>query len=332
MGEKNSAAPAVNSWLTSLWSAAQTVQPLCVWQDVYAASGMPFVYVAAESWFDPATIHCHPRMQIPAVPALHALRQLDVACWAACGIAVTQHWFHTSQDLAEFLANPIVGVAVIWGVDGPEYGVLIEYTATSLTIRCADGRLQTCAYSALYNRSGIDVAVLAPLPVAPMPSYASLAQACALFGTQMIVRFDTPKHPLRDDQAWHVGLGAFEVMALAADHAAPLALLSTHVATIMRDLWQRSVVAQQLLQHWAPFHPAATGTQMLLQAADAFVDAQFFLDIVCRQFLLTTSPRALSHAEGDLIAAACRDVRMVLSDALTGMQHALAQWQTHCDA
>jgi len=331
MGEKNSPAPLVNSWLTSLWSAAQTVQPLCVWQDVYAASGMPFVYVAAESWFDPATIHCHPRLQIPAVSALHALRQLDATRWAACGIAVTQYWFRTPQDLADFLVNPIVGVAVVWGVDGPEYGVLIEYTATSLTIQCADGRLQTRTYSSLYNRSGIDVAVLAPLPVVPMPSYAPLAQACALFGTQTIVRFDTPKHPLRDDQAWHVGLGAFEVMALAADHAAPLALVSTHVATIMRDLWQRSVVAQQLLQHWAPLHPTATGTQMLLQAADAFVDAQFFLDIVATQFPLTTPPRALSHAEGDLVAAACRDVRLVLSDALTGMQLALAQWQTHCD-
>lgn len=332
MGEKNSAAPAVNSWLTSLWFAAQTVRPACTWQDVYAASGIPFVYVAAESWFDPATIHCHPRMQIPAVPALHALRQLDATCWAACGIAVTQHWFRTSQDLAEFLVNPIVGVVVIWGVDGPEYGVLISYTATSLTIQCADGRLQTRAYAALYNRSGIDIAVLAPLPVAPLPSYAPLAQACALFGTQTIVRFDTPKHPLRDDQAWHVGLGAFEVMALAADHAAPLALVSTHVATIMRDLWQRCGVAQLLLQHWALRHPEVTGTQILLQAADACVDAQFFLDIVATQFPLTTPPRALSHAEGDLIAAACRDVRVVLRDALTGMQHALAQWQAHCDA
>ena len=100
----------------------------------------------------------------------------------------------------------------------------------------------------------------------------------------------------------------------------------------MRDLRQRCGAAQQLLQHWAPLHPAATGTQILLQAADAFVDAQFFLDIVATQFPLTTPPRALSHAEGDLIAAACRDVRMVLSDALTGMQHALVQWQTHCDA
>jgi hypothetical protein len=331
MGEKNSAAPAVNSWLTSLWSATQTVRPACVWQDVYAASGLPFVYVAAESWFDPATIHCHPRLQIPAVPALHALRQLDAGCWAACGIAVTQHWFRTSQELAQFLVNPLVGAVVVWGVDGPEYGVLIGHTATTLTIQCGDGRLQSLAYSALYSRGGIDIAVLTPLPVVPAPSYAPLAHACALFGTQTIVRFDTPKHPLRDDQAWHVGLGAFEVMALAADHAAPLALVSTHVATIMRDLRQRCGVTQQLLQHWAPLHPAATGTQILLQAADAFVDAQFFIDIAATQFPLTTPPRALSHAEGDLIAAVCRDVRVVLSDALTGMQRALAQWQTHCD-
>ena len=332
MVEKNSAAPAVNSWLTSLWSATQTVRPACAWQDVYAASGLPFVYVAAESWFDPATIHCHPRLQIPAVPALHALRQLDAGCWAACGIAVTQHWFRTSQELAQFLVNPLVGAVVVWGVAGPEYGILSTYTDTTLTIQYADGRLQSLAYSALYSRGGIDIAVLTPLPVVPVPSYAPLAHACALFGTQTIVRFDTPKHPLRDDQAWHVGLGAFEVMALAADHAAPLALVSTHVATIMRDLRQRCGVAQQLLQHWAPLHPAATGTQILLQAADAFVDAQFFLDIAATQFPLMTPPRALSHAEGDLIAAVCRDVRVVLSDALTGMQRALAQWQAHCDA
>lgn len=332
MGEKNSAAPAVNSWLISLWSAAQTVHPSCAWQEVYAASGMPFVYVAAESWFDPATIHCHPRLPIPPLPALRALRQLEAPRWAACGIAVTQHWFTTSHDLAEFLVNQPAGVVVVWGVAGPEYGVLIAHTDTTLTIQRADGSVQVIDYVALYVRGGIDIAVLAPMNVVATPPYTALAHAVKLLELHTIVRFDTPKHPLREDQAWHVGLGAFEVMALAADHAAPLALVSTHVATIMYDLWQRGDVAHQLLLCWANSHPLPGGKQLLYQAMDAFVDAQFFLDIVCRQFPRTMPQRALSHAEGDLIAAACRDVRLALIDALSYMQHALVQWQTHCDA
>ncbi len=332
MGEKNSAAPAVNSWLTALWCAAQTIQPQIFWQDVYAASGVPFVYVAAESWFDPATIHCHPRLPIPPVPALRALHQLDASCWAACGIAVTQHWFATGQDLALFFVTQHVGVVVVWGVAGPEYGVLIAHTDTTLTIQRADGSVHAVDFAALYARGGVDIAVLAPMNVVATPPYAALAHAVQLLELHTIIRFDTPKHPLRDDQAWHVGLGAFEVMALAADHAAPLALVATHVATSMHDLWQRCDVAHQLLVYWADLHPLPVGRQLLHQAADAFVDAQFFLNIVCRQFPRTTPQRALSHAEGDLVAAACRDVRVVLSDALSGMQRALVQWQTHCDA
>jgi hypothetical protein len=331
MVEKNSAAPAVNSWLTSLWSAAQTVHPACAWQNVYAASGMSFVYVAAESWFDPATILCHPRMHIAPVPALMALQQLNVAQWAALGIAVTQYWFATPQELAQFLANPQGGAVVVWGVNGPEYGVLIAHTAVSLTIQRGDGSVHRMPYSALFSRNGIDIAVLAPCTVIPLPVYAPLAHACARLDYQTIVRFDTPKHPLRQDQAWHVGRGAFEVMALAADHAAPLALVATHVAAIMHDLWQRCGVAQQLVAQWADCHPSPAGRQLLYHAADAFRDAQFFLNIVTTQFPLTGAPRALSHAEGDLIAAACRDVRVVLDDVAQLMRRALVLWQTHTD-
>ena len=331
MDENYRAAPAVNSWLTALWQAAQSIQPQIAWQGVYAASGMPFVYVAAETWFDPATILCHPRMSIAPVPALMALQQLDVAQWSALGIAVTQYWFATPQELAQFLVNPPGGAVVVWGVNGPEYGVLIAHTDTSLTIQRGDGSVQILLYSALFSRSGIDIAVLATTSVVPLPAYAPLAHACACLDCQTIVRFDTPKHPLREDQAWHFGRGAFEIMALAADHAAPLALVSTHVAVISVDLLQRCGVAHQLVAQWADCHPRTVGQKLLHQAADAFVDAQFFLNIVTTQFPLTTSQRALSHAEGDLIAAACRDVRVVLDDAAQLMRRALVLWQTHTD-
>lgn len=331
MVENNNAAPAMNSWLTALWQAAQSITPQLAWPTVYAASGMPFVYVAAETWFDPATILCHPRMPITPVPALMALQQLDVAQWAALGIAVTQNWFATPQELAQFLANSHGGAVVVWGVNGPEYGFLIAYTAVSLTIQRSDGSVHSMQYSALFSRNGIDIAVLALCTVIPLPVYAPLAHACACLDSQMIVRFDTPKHPLREDQAWHVGRGAFEIMALAADHAAPLALVATHVAAIMHDLWQRCGVAPQLVAQWADCHPIPVGRQLLYHAADAFRDAQFFLNIVTTQFPLTGVPRALSHAEGDLIAAACRDVRVVLDDAAQLMRCALVLWQTHTD-
>ena len=331
MGEKNLPPPAVNSWLTALWQAAHSINQEITWQDIYAASGVPFVYVAAESWCDPATIHCHPRLSIPPIPALGALRQLDAAQWAACGIMVAQHWFATLHELCEFLRQPLHGVVVLWGVDGPEYGVLMSHTATTLTIQRCDGSQHMLAHAALYQRSGIDIAILAPQSVDPLPAYAPLAYASACFDSQQIIRFDTPNHPLRIDQAWHVGRGAFEVMALAADHAAPLALVSTHVATIMQDLWQRCGAAGQIVSYWADYHPSAAGRQLLAQAAEAFMDAQFFLNIICMQFPLTTSHRALSHAEGDLIAAACRDVRVVLDDAAYSMRQALLQWQTHAD-
>ncbi|NBU63003.1 MAG: hypothetical protein EBS29_00615 [Chloroflexia bacterium] len=331
MGEKLPP-PAVNSWLTALWQAAQSINPQLAWQDVYSASGMPFVYVAAESWCDPATIHCHPRMSIVPVPALRALRQFDVAHWAAFGIAVSQHWFTTTHELSEFLRQPVNGAVVIWGVDGPEYGLMIANTATTVTIQRCDGSLHTRAITALYLRSGIDIVVLAPQPIVRLPAYAPLAHACALIDHKQIVRFGTPNHPLRAEQAWHVGRGAFEVMALTADHAAPLGMVSTHVAKIMQDLWQRCGVARQLVAHWADVHPLPTGRQLLFQAADAFADAQFFLDIVCTHFPIVTPHRALNHAEGALIAVACRDVRAVLDVAAQDMRQALQQWQPHADA
>lgn len=332
MGVQNSAAPCVNSWLTSLWHAVQIIKPQATWQEIYALSGVPFAYVAAESWFDPATIHCHPRLPIPPVPALQRLRQLDASRWAAHGIAVTQYWLSTSQELAEFLMHPYTGVVIIWGVDGPEYGVLLAHTGAMLTIQQADKRVHTIDIATLYGRGGIDLAILATTNVVATPPYALLSDAVELLAAHTIVRFDTPRHPLRDDQAWYIGLGAFEVMALAADHAAPLALVSTHVATIVHDFWQRADVAQQLLLHWADLHPLPAGKQLLNQSAEAFVDAQFFLNILCHQFPRALPQRALNHAEGDLIAAACRDVRLVLIDALRDMQQAVQIWQTHCDA
>lgn len=331
MDENTRAAPAVNSWLTALWQAAQTVQPQIAWPAVYAASGVPFVYVAAESWFDPATILAHPRMQTLLVPDLISLRQLDVAQWAAGGIAVTQHWFATPQQLVQFLVHPRAGAVVVWGGNGPEYGVLIAHTDTTLMIQRGDGSVHALPYAALFWRNGIDVAVLGPCPVVPLPAYAPLAHACACLDRQTIVRFDTPTHPLRQDQAWHVGRGAFEIMALTADHAAPLALVAPHVAAIMYDFWQRFGIAQQLCALWADCHPLPAGRQLLHQAADTFVDGQFFLGIVCAQFPLATAPRALSHAEGDLVAAACRDVRVVLDDVALCMRQALYLWQTHTE-
>jgi hypothetical protein len=231
--------------------------------------------------------------------ALRTLRQIDATQWAACGIAVSQQWFATAHELFEFRIQPMSGAVVLWRRPDREYGLLMNHTTTTLTIQRCDGSQHTLAYAALYQRGGIDIAVLAPLPVVPLPAYAPLAHAVALFDRQLIVRFDTPNHPLRTDQAWHVGRGAFEVMALAADSCCPTSTRNcTHVAMIMQDLWQRCGAAGQLVSYWAADHPLSAGRQLLLQAADAFVDAQFFLNIVCTQFPLTTPHRAFESCRG----------------------------------
>ena len=332
MGERIVQAPKVNSWLASLLFAAQTLDSQIGWQTIYAASGLPFLFVAAESWFDPATIYGHPRMQSTLGQSFMELRQLDAPLWAASGLAATQYWLATPQEFALFLADTSESQVIVSGVQGPEYGVVITHSPVTFTVRRANSSIHTLHYDEILARGGIDIVVLTTSTVIPQQRYTLLAHAVKLLALQLVVRFETPKHPLRPDQAWHIGLGAFEIMALAADHAAPLALVSTHVATITRDLWQRCDAAQQLLRVWADLHPCSEGKQLLLQAAEGFIDAQFFCNIVCTHIPATVQLRALNLAEGDLIAAACRDMRLVLLASRTCMLQALILWQTHCDA
>jgi hypothetical protein len=112
------------------------------------------------------------------------------------------------------------------------------------------------------------------------------------------IAFDTPRHPLRDWQVWHVGSDAFAVAALSAETAAPLAIVSDNVARIIHAyIWRIDVLQQQLVH----INQARNST-VIRDAIDACQDVRFFLNFVAQLYPIAVERRALTLPEGALIA------------------------------
>lgn len=301
----------IDRWSALVARLVQQQSPAVSSTDVYDCLGTGALYVMSEEWWDPSIIDMSPRMPVGAIPALHGIRLQQLQRMNALGIAMNATWYRANDpQLLPVLVNSIRnGHSVgLYGVSGSQ----------ALHVRATDDRLLVCCdptgnefvvdVDQLRAPAGVMVVVAtsgSPISRNPVDELGWLVKLLNGFPT---IAFDTPRHPLRDWQVWHIGFDAFAVAALSAETAAPLAIVSDNVARIIDAYILRiNWLQQQLVRINKSLNAGA-----IREAIDICDDVRFFLNVVAQQYPLHVVRRALSLPEGALIAEACRDTRQAL--------------------
>lgn len=297
-----------NSLFRSLHQGMECLGIACDMPHLLAATGLGFGVVAAEEWCDPATLLWHPmQMTTPVIPlvrllgrALHRMSLLGVVC--------EQAWFdrETLPALPAFVASPqhADGVLIVWGCGAPGYTV-VEWHNDRFV--CDSG---TFTPTQLDLRGGVHCIVLRRELQAPAHGMQWHDMVSPLM-MRLRVDFATPNHPLRSYQTWHCGIDAWHLLAATARQAAPLSLISTHVARIISDYTWRLMQMREAVNRWsAPTEPH--DAQMYL--ATALDDCCFYAGVLYKQYGQRTLERALTTSDGALIASACTDIATTLRD------------------
>jgi len=298
-------------------SLAQRVAPHRTATEIFDCLGVAGLFVMSEEWWDPSVIDMYPRMPTNQIPALMTLRRTQLRRLSALGLNVEYTWYdqhdtnlHDALSVAIFNGYTVglVGVVAfgplrVSAVHTDEY-ICVDHNGSQHVILRANMRAPAGIACLVMSESHPthrqdDDAVWIRYLLHEVPSMA----------------FDTPRHPLRDWQVWHIGVDALAVAAYSAETAAPLAIVSDNVARIAHTYaWRLAWLAQQLPRMHAQSSDWSVGNAM-----NACADAQFFLGFVTRHYPLTVERRALTLAEGALIAEACRDARQALQGVVAAL-------------
>lgn len=301
----------IDNWSACVTRLAQQVSASVTITDVCDQLGIGAFFAMSEEWWDPSVIDMSPRMPVGCIPALRDLRQQQVRRMRAFGVDMQLTW-HRIDDLQL--------VVTIEHAIRAGHGVGLYGVTTSMAVQVHAIQGSTLIG---YDASGSELALELQHLRAPSGVFCVTASHCskephnaidALFWLMHLlnglpaISFDTPRHPLRDWQVWHIGADAFEVAALSAETAAPLAIVSDNVARITHAyIWRIDWLQQQLMRINHSLH---SGT--IREAIDACEDGRFFMNFVAQQYPINSTRRALSLPEGALIAETCRDTRQVL--------------------
>lgn len=304
---------APDNWSAGVTLLAQQISPGLAATAVYERLGIGALFVMSEEWWDPSIIDMHPRMPVGYVPALHELRQQQLIRLAALGVDMRSTWHRTDDSqLSHTITQAVVaGHAVgLFGIAGSSL-VCVQSIDESL-VSGTDGNGNTVTFNMQQVRApaGVECIIAAASQTMRIEPIDDLHWLRHLLAGVSTIAFDTPRHPLRDWQVWHIGADAFAVAALSAETAAPLAIVSDNVARITHAyMWRIDVLHQQLLRINQLCH-----SNIVRDAMDACHDARFFMNFVVSHYPLTVARRALTLPEGALIAETCRDTRQVLRD------------------
>ena len=319
-----------NSLITSVHHAIMRLGVPCDISHLLAYTGWGFGFVAAEEWCDPAVLLWHPlRVNTPPVPLIdgltHALRRVQ-----ALGVACQDAWFSrdTIDTLPMFLAQHAHHdcVLVVWGCAGPGYAV-VEWVEGS-GFKSVHNPSLIIPLAALDSRGGIHCIVLWRIThhtVTPLTWHDIVAP----LNDARRIEFATPHHPLRAYQTWHCGINAWQVYAATATQAAPLALVSTHVAQIIHDYAWRLMSMRTLLAHW---RSDVVHHHAQLQLHAALDDCCFYVGILYKHYGHLHTVRALTVADGELIAHACHAIATTLRDVCVRIGVAQAVWWAEQDS
>lgn len=282
----------------------------------------PFVMAAAEEWVDIHTLVLHPGVRVHASPQLYALRSLILDRLNRLGLLSVYTW-HDSVLLFE--TNDLPLNALLIGVQRVAVGVIVAIDDLTCHVHTVYGETLLIELVEAVYPGGFEVLRLIYVPDhAPahrgLNTYNEIAFAVQLLAAQAPILMDTPGHPIRDWQTWHVGIDALEIVAICGDSAAPLAVMSHAVARVVHVWLTRWQLAQAVIRTWAIDYPTLNAT------ADLLDDAVYFLQILQQHYPLEVPMRSLSTAEGALVATAMRDARAVWRQVYAQLKQVL---ETH---
>jgi len=284
---------------------------------IAACVDRPFMIVGSEEWLDRATLQLYPRMQTTVPDELIAFRTRQYAQLREYGVRVHGRWCHDVPAVQQYVetCDPATSaVVLIWNTEHPL--PVLQRTDGRWTTGEQENRAWMEEIQSTHTANGFYVVTFA---VSEIESQGTLAQQIArardLLASREVFRFPTPNHPLRVYQAWHVGAASLSVIAFAAQEAAPLSIVSDTVQQVFAVFRQRAQDALRTVDEWQardlhreqhlPFYEALR-TQ--------YLDVLYLYEIVCVQFPADKPTRALSLAEGALIAEVCKDTRLIVED------------------
>ncbi len=298
----------VDPWSAFVLGGVHKLDNTCDAITVIDAMGVAGVFVMSEEWWDPSIRDMHPRIAVAPIPALLQFRQRQLKRLTVCGISVQYTWVSVDQfgnGVALYDAVLQGAVVGLYGITGLPTLYLSYADEHRMSCQLADGTSIDLDSTTIRAPSGIQCLVFTRCEPVRASIHDAMWLQSLLHGMPSIA-FDTPRHPLRDWQVWHVGIDALAVAALSAETAAPLAIVSDNVARILHSYAWRVEWLLHQLHRMHSFVPIST------MAQDACADAQFYLGVLTQQYPVSVARRSLTLPEGALIAEACRDTRQAL--------------------
>lgn len=302
--------------LPDVWSAfvatlVKRIVPTCTDTDVFDQLGIAGLYLMSEEWWDPSIIELHPRLPVSIIPALCNLRAAQLQRMSFIGAHIAYSW-HKSDDASFFSciveglrSHAIVG---LFGISGSMAVLVVSVHDNVIVAQDASGKLVTIDVQRLRAPAGIECFVVTSCQAAHVDILENVRWMHALMRGMPTIAFDTPHHPLRDWQVWHIGIDAFAVAAFSAENAAPLAIVSDNVSRVVHAyIWR-----MQLLRHQLHRLLSDSSLSHVVQMLDYCDDALFFMRLIAQHYPQHVERRSLIVAEGALIAEACRDTRQAL--------------------
>jgi hypothetical protein len=288
--------------------------------DVAKATGWPFVMAAAEEWLDGTTLILHPAMRATDMHGLFALRSRLLSRLTCYGLRTIYLWMsaHNQLEPADVLPDTLIVGSTLAPI-----AFVSDFDDAQVCFRSLQGETLCLEWAQTSNGSGLEaISVLASDQVTEqLAVITQIDQAYRLLSQTPSVSFVTSLHPIREWQTWHFGVDSLEVIAMCADTAAPLALMADVVARTVAVYHARWRMAGQLIAEWADSYA------QLAPACGHVDNACFFMEIVQKYYPLEIPRRALTVAEGAMVAAAFRDARqewravaMLLHDVLQSQQ------------
>ncbi len=281
---------------------------------IASTMGIPFILLGSEEWLDRATLQLYPRMRTTIPERLIGFRQQCYDRIAAHGVHITTRWC-ADVTAVEVILDQLDQTTSVWvcftAIEG-HYPVFVRRSEnwTSVDDETSDWRGSVSTMHAPNGFLWVGLSLCAPTPVLSVAEQA--AWAASLIASDEVFRFPTPTHPVRLWQAWHLGAASLEVIALAAEEAAPLSIVSDTVAFVFAQYAERARLAQQVVAAWSADARLPEHSRSALHSLEAaYHDVIFLFEIVTTQYPVAGQIRALSRAEGALIAEVCRDTRLV---------------------
>ena len=300
-------------------SIAATIVGVCLDRtEVAELLGVPFLIIGSEEWLDRAILSLYPRMRTVIPAELVAFRRLLYQRLKVRGLAVTTEWCADIASIPAYVNKYAPTDAVWMCLTANDERTPIFVPSGDDWAEAGNPEHQWQKVLARMNApNGFLWVAISRCDADPLPTIAQHARwASALLQSEQIWRFPTPTHPLRLWQAWHIGVGALEVIALAAYDAAPLSIVSDTVSAVFGQYHARAQHAYHIIQRWNAHASTDRQRRCGLALESAYLDVMYVFALLIKQFPHTTSARSLSRADGALIAEVCRDARIVYRDII----------------